>query len=190
MPKQDEDGNIVRDEEGNEVHEVLLEVEEIHKAILEQNRKYFHQVDDTAFAGGAKNMILYDLIGYTGMSQAARDVVNGTFMEKYGNELDILPETEQVIRELAMPEAIKVFGKKLDCEIMEENFMSDFKKWKESTSTSPSRWHLGHYKAIVNDPDLKKQDPEKAHLRERETNFVEALIKMLNLPMWYGFAPK
>jgi hypothetical protein len=190
VPKQDEDGNIVRDEEGNEVREVLLEVEEIHKAILERNRKHFHQADDTTFAGGVKNTILYDLIGYTGMSQAARDLVDGTFMEKYGNELDILPEMEQVIQELAMPEAIKVFGKKIDCEITEEDFMSGFKKWKESTSTSPSIQHLGHYTAIVNDPDLKKQDPEKAHLREQETNFVEALVKMLNLPMRYGFAPK
>lgn len=89
-----------------------------------------------------------------------------------------------------MPEAIKVFGKKIDCEIMEEDFMSGFKKWKESNSMSPSGWHLGHYKAIVNDPDLKKKDPEKAHLQERETNFIEALVKMLNLPMQYGFAPK
>lgn len=43
------------------------------------------------------------------MSKAAKDVVEGTFMEKYGDELGyILPETEQVIRELAMPEEIKV----------------------------------------------------------------------------------
>jgi hypothetical protein len=25
--------------------------------------------------------------------------------------------------------------------------------WKESTSTSPSGCHLGHYKAMINDPD-------------------------------------
>jgi hypothetical protein len=28
------------------------------------------------------NTILYNLIGYTGMSQAAKDVVEGTFLEK------------------------------------------------------------------------------------------------------------
>jgi hypothetical protein len=137
VTKRDEDGTIVCDEEGNEVSEVLLEVEEIHKVILERNCKHFHQADATPFAGGAKNMILYDLIGYTGMSQATRDVVDSTFMEKYGNEFDILPEMEQVIRELAMPEAIKVFGKKIDCEITEADFMSGFKKRKASTSTSP-----------------------------------------------------
>jgi hypothetical protein len=63
---------------------------------------------------------------------------------------------------MAMPEEIK--GKKISCEISEDNFISGFRKWKESTSTSSSGWHLGHYKAIVYNPDLKKQEPEKQHL--------------------------
>jgi hypothetical protein len=25
---------------------------------------------------------------------------------------------------------------------------------------------------------------------ERETNFVAALVTLLNIPIWYGFAPK
>jgi hypothetical protein len=191
VPKKDAEGNAIRDEAGEEVREVLLEVDGIHKAILERNKKHFHQADETPFAGGAENMVLYDLIGYTGMSQAAKDVVDGTFLSKYGDELgSILPETGQVIRELSMPEEIKVLGKKIDTKISEEDFISGFKSWKESTSTSPSDRHLGHYKAIVNDPDLKKQDPEKSHLRERETNFVSSLVKLLNIPIKYGFATK
>jgi hypothetical protein len=191
IPKRDDDGNVLRNEDGEEVREVLLEVEDIHHALLEQNRKHFHQSDDTPFAGGAENTVLYDLLGYTGMSKAAREVVDGTFLEKYGDDLgNILPETEQVIKELAMPDEIKVFGKKIDCKISVEDFLSGIKGWKESTSTSPSGRHLGHYKVIVTDPDLKKQDPEKSHLCERETNFVSALVKMLNIPLKYGFAPK
>jgi hypothetical protein len=130
VPKKDAEGNAIRDEAGEEVHEVLLEVDDIHKAILEQNKKHFHQADETPFAGGAENTVLYDLIGYTGMSQAAKDVVDATFLEKYGDELEnILPK---------MPEEIKVLGKKIDNEILEEDFISGFKGWKESTSTCPS----------------------------------------------------
>jgi hypothetical protein len=95
------------------------------------------------------------------MSKAAREVVDGSFLDKDGDELGhILPETEQVIKEVAMPEEIRVLGKKIECEISKEDFISGIKCWKESTLTSPSGCHLGHYKAIVNDPDLKKQDPE------------------------------
>jgi len=35
VPKRDENGNVIRDLDGNEGREVLLEVEDIHKAILE-----------------------------------------------------------------------------------------------------------------------------------------------------------
>ena len=170
---------------------MLLEVEDIHKAILEWNKCHFYQADRTPFAGSAENTILYDLIGYTGMSQAAKDVVEGTFLEKHGDELkNLLPETEQLIKEMAMPEEIKVLGKKINCKILEDDFISGFRKWKESTSTSPSGWHLGHYQAIVYDPDLKKQESEKQHLHECKMNFVEAFVKLINVPLHYGFAPK
>jgi hypothetical protein len=59
----------------------LLEVDEIHKAILEWNQHHFHQADDTPFAGGAEDTILYDLLGYTVMSKAAKDMVDSKFME-------------------------------------------------------------------------------------------------------------
>jgi hypothetical protein len=51
---------------------------------------------------------------------------------------DILPKTEQVIREQSMPKEIKVLEKKIKTEISEEDFISGFKGLKESTSTSPS----------------------------------------------------
>jgi hypothetical protein len=191
VPKRDDNGNVIRNEAGEEVCEVLLEVDKIHKAILEWNKNHFHQADETPFAGGAENTVLYDLLGYTGMSKVAKDVVEGTFLEKYGDKLgDILPETEQVICEWAMPEEIKVLRKTINCKILEEDFISGFKGWKENASTSPPGQHLGHYKAIVTDPDLKKEDPDKSHLREQQTNFVSALVKLLNIPLKCGFAPK
>jgi hypothetical protein len=142
------------------------------------------------FGGGAENTVLYDLIGYTGMSAAAKDIVDGTFIEKHSGNIEMLPETEQVIREMAMPEEIKVLGKKINCEISEVDFILGFKGWGESTSTSPSVRHLGHYKAIIIDPDLELQKPEDLHLQEHETNFIEGLVKLLNLPLWHRFAPK
>ena len=59
----------------------------------------FHQADVTPFAGGAKNTILDDLIGYTGMSKLMRKLcISLTFFEKYSDDLgDVTPKTEQVI---------------------------------------------------------------------------------------------
>jgi hypothetical protein len=80
---------VLRSVDGEEIREVLLEVDDIHKALLERNRKHFHQADETPFAGGAENSVLYDLLGYTGMSKAAREVVDGSFLDKYGDNWDI-----------------------------------------------------------------------------------------------------
>jgi hypothetical protein len=65
IPKRDKDSNIILDED------VLLEIEAIHKALLARNKKHFHQADDTPFAGGSEDMLLYDLIGYTGISKGS-----------------------------------------------------------------------------------------------------------------------
>jgi hypothetical protein len=114
IPKKNAEGNAIRDEAGEEVREVLLDIDNIHKAILEWNKEHFHQADKTPFAGGAENTVVYDLIGYTGMSQAAKDVVDGTFPAAYGVKLgNILPEKEQVICKLSMSEEIKVLAIRL-----------------------------------------------------------------------------
>jgi hypothetical protein len=108
VPKKDDEGNAIRDEASEEVREVLLEVEDIHKAILERNKKHFHQADETPFAKGAENTVLYDLIGYTGMSQAAKKVVDGTFLEKYGDELGVGKEMPISRIVVAVPNATVV----------------------------------------------------------------------------------
>ena len=54
-----------------------------------------------------------------------------------------------------------------------EDFRQMVKEWKETTSTSPSGRHLGHYKTA------------------RFDNRITALhVAMLNLPIMHGFAPE
>ena len=48
-----------------------------------------------------------------------------------------------------------------------------FSKWKEKTTTSPSWRHLGHYKSILQEPDL-----------------MQYHCIMASLPLTYGFTPK
>ena len=52
------------------------------------------------------------------------------------------------------------------------NFVQIFSKWKESTTTSPSGRHLGHYKAILESPEL-----------------IEYHCIMASIPLHFGFAP-
>ena len=93
----------------HETQEVLLDANDIHKAILEWNKKHFHQATDTPFGGSPNDSMLFDLVRYSGMNAAAKEIVEGTFLETHSDNLEILPGTEQLIKELAMSEEIKVW---------------------------------------------------------------------------------
>lgn len=191
VPMRDPDGNIIYDEEGKEKREILLEVNTIHKALLARNKQHFHQAADTPFGHGE----LARLVGYTGLTEAADAIVQGTFLPQYEDKLknELLPETRQIIRELAMPPVIKELPK-IKRTISKDEFISGIKKWKESTSTSPSGRHLGFYKVLVNVDAYKKEeqdarDDDSFDIEDITIDFLDIMVKMVNLPLEYGFVP-
>lgn len=88
-------------------------------------------------------------------------------------QVDLLPETEQLIIKLAMLEEICMAKRILKV----IPITSGFKKWKESTLTLPSGWHLGHYNAIVN--DLEKEN--------RDLNLTESFATVTSISLWFGW---
>ena len=133
VPKRDAKGNEVYDKQGNAIREILLDVADIHTALLDWNKKHFHQAAETPFGSG----ILQDLMGFLGLSEAATTIVDGTFLDKHKMP-DLLPKTKQLIMQLAIPETIKTLKKPISKEITRGDFMDGIKKWKECTSMSPS----------------------------------------------------
>jgi hypothetical protein len=125
--------------------------------------------------------ILADLVGYSGLTKVAKAIVDGNFLEQYGDSVDMLPETTHLIMELAMPDEIWQLGK-INHEVSTEDFYHGFQHWKESTSTSPSGRHLGHYKAIINGEN---------YVSKRKLDFLEVYTKLVgNIPLKYGFTPE
>ena len=53
-----------------------------------------------------------------------------------------------------------------------EDFKKCVQRWKETTSTSPSGRHLGHYKTAILDDEV-----------------AQLLVDMINFPITHGFAP-
>lgn len=123
---------------------------------MECNKKHFHQAAATSFGNEVGGGILADLVGYSGLTTVAKAIVEGTLMEQYGDSVDMLPEMTSLIMELIMPEEIQQLGR-INPEVSLEDFFHGFQNWKESTSMSSLGWHLGHYKAIINDPERKKE---------------------------------
>ncbi len=111
------------DDEGKPLWEVLLKVDDIHKALLECNKKHFHQAAATSFGNEVGGGILADLVGYSGLTTVAKAIVEGTLMEQYGDSVDMLPEMTSLIMELMMPEEIQQLGR-INPEVSSEDFFS------------------------------------------------------------------
>jgi len=129
-------------------------------------------------------------VGFSGLTEGATAIVEGEFMAKYG-DLDLLPETKQLIAEMAMPEVFKSDPKnRVSVKIEHQDFVDGFKKWKERTSTSPSGRHLGHYKAIIKDTeDCEKSSRKDGGVQLHPVDILGDLVTMKSMPPRYGFAP-
>jgi hypothetical protein len=65
---------VMTDGDSNVIHKVLLDAEDIHKALLERNQWHFHQAHDTPFGDSKDDTVLFDL-GYSGLNEAAKSIV-------------------------------------------------------------------------------------------------------------------
>jgi hypothetical protein len=72
--------------------------------------------------------------------------------------------------------------------ITEAEFVSKFRTWNESTSTSPSGIHLGHYKALVmrNDADVSTAEG-KATENQRKA-LIRAHVAMINYSLCHLYS--
>jgi hypothetical protein len=117
--------------------------EDIAKVIIEMNRKQYHQAHGTPFGSG----ILANMVGHAGDSPITETLLAG---EMHPLPQDILPESRHVLQTLATPYPMTT----RTTQIEEEEFMASCRVAKESTSSSPSGRHIGHYKASLADPNL------------------------------------
>ena len=83
-----------------------------------------------------------------------------------------MPETVELLQATISPFA-QLNKEQIKIDMDEEDYIQMFSKWNEKTTTSPSGRHLGHYKDILQQPDLIKYH-----------------CIMATLPLKYGFAPE
>ena len=54
------------------------------------------------------------------------------------------------------------------------------KVWRETTTTSPSGRHLGHYKALFATIDRSLEEAERVHYRAMQDDIAECYVGLLN----------
>jgi hypothetical protein len=144
-------------------YKTILNCEEIEHELLTYNRNWFRQAHETPFGHGE----LYDMVGYDGLPEEADNIVSGFCIEHMG--LSMSRELQVFLEECKRPASVV----DIKSSITVDEFKSNVKKWKESTSTSPSGRHLGHYRTAILDDRVASLHTD-----------------MLNIPIQYGFAPE
>jgi hypothetical protein len=84
-------------------------------------------------------------------------------------QFEIIPETQRILDTLTRAHPGMSSS---TAEITADEFTASYKSVKESTSSSPSGRHIGHYKAAIGDPTL-----------------IELHTTMMSKPFKMGFAP-
>ena len=141
----------------------LLDADAIEEELINYNRDWFKQAAETPFGHGE----LYDMVGYSGLTEEADVIVEGDCNEYLG--IPMSRETQVFLEECRRPLTVKP----IDTIISVEDYIKAVKAWKETTSTSPSGRHLGHYRTAILDRDI-----------------VQLHTQLLNLPIAFGFAPE
>ena len=143
-------------------YDTILDCDAIEEELNRYNREWFRQASNTPFGSGE----LYDLVGYDGLTETATSIVNGDCIDYLG--VPMSRPIQVFLEECKRPDSILP----IQTDITTEQFVDAIKKWKESTSTSPSGRHLGHYRTAILDDAV-----------------TTLHTQLLNIPIQYGFAP-
>jgi hypothetical protein len=126
--------------------ETVIEKKEIERHLLEYNRTSFRAASESPCGHG----IIHDAITFSSLSQASIDLLLGDVPPAWYGDDEALRE---FLASFAIPEKIR-HDTPITSVITADDIYYGFKKWPESTSTSPSGRHLGHYKALIQHPEL------------------------------------
>ncbi len=110
---------------------------EIVKHLQRRNRQHFGQAQGTPFTIDP----LANDMSFCGDSSLADSVLEGTYQtDRYSESVKLLIQHLKQTHELASLQTYPT--------ISLEEFQGKLRVWRESTTTSPSGMHLGHYKAL------------------------------------------
>ena len=84
------------------------------------------------------------------------------------SQLDLSPTTQLYMKKLKQNK--KIVNLPTNTTIPYKEYVEGFKNWKEKTTTSPSRRHLGHHKCLLK-PDCNQYSKE-------EPDFGEKMMKL------------
>ena len=133
----------------NEVRwETVLDRDEIERHLLAYNQESFRAAGHSSPCGYG---VVLDSITFTTMSEEAQAFMDGLIPHAWHEDNSLLKE---FLSSFFAPTPDPKGRRTIRTTIRAEDVTKGFGQWREATSTSPSGRHLGHYKALIQDPML------------------------------------
>lgn len=154
---------------------------EVSEVLQKRNRTHFGQAHGTPFTIEP----LAGSFGYSGCTLAGRQVLHGNFDVQSVEE----PSASTILRHMKKPHTHRAYP--IHPEIDLDSFVSKLRSWRESTSTSPSGMHLGHYRAMVSRhaySDRDSDDPDRKQLDNIQRELSLLHLRLINYALTRGYS--
>jgi hypothetical protein len=163
-----EDPKMVDKEEANEWREAKCP-KEIEFLLRLQNQQHFGQAETDGTPFMTKEM--EHKFNWNASTNEAELVLEGKYEDEETSEITrlMLDNLTRVIDVYDTPKFLT-----------REEFKGRFRVWRESTSTSPSGRHLGHYKAFVVTIDRSLDEEKREELRNIQEAITDCYVHIIN----------
>jgi hypothetical protein len=150
--------------------EPVHDQDDVQLFIQKRNILHFGQAKGTPFT---EKPLSY--INWQANSTEAKDILKGAIPLSF---LNGNPYVEQILRYMAERKNLP----EIDTYITPDHVSKGFRKWRESTSTSPSGCHLG----LRRISSYTYEDPE---VEEARRQILQVQTDVINIPIQNGFSP-
>jgi hypothetical protein len=124
--------------------DTIITKEEMEEHLVHFNRESFRAAASSPCGHG----IIHDALTFTSLTTEAEVLLRGIVPETWHRDDQLLKE---FLASFAIPNSVQE-ADPFPTNITSEDIKKGITCWKETTTTSPSGRHLGHYKALVQDP--------------------------------------
>jgi hypothetical protein len=171
VPKDFQDDQYPYNQDSVDEWEPIHDAESMQNLLQKRNIIHFGQAQGTPFT-----IPPLDKLNWQATSIEAEELLAGSIPTQFVSDNQY---TMRILEHIAKQKSIPL----IDTYISTDQMSRGFRKWRESTSTSPSGYHLGLCRITsypTNDDNLEKIRQE----------LLTAQANIINIPIQKGFSPK
>lgn len=149
----------------------------IHRYLIVRNQHHFNQAKDTPFAQTPWT----DLLDWSASTETARQIMLGTLHLSEATT----PANYQckILKECQAHHSDPL----VSAELTQKEVTGKLRKWRETTVTSPSGRHLGHYKVLIHRFDYIDDPLEKCNLSIKQQVLFQLFLDITNYAIRFGY---